>query len=177
MDLTGTVHNTLIAPDTRSFKANFRLQTMSKACLLGWKSVSTFLVKLLNWPSVRKSLQTLCSYVWALAHTISTSLKATICNFDRDPWLRRSNLTMRVNTSHKATILVKPGHILQKRMPSLFSSNVLLCISAAFYSVELSSTTTHCCSCSIGLQAAYTLLSGTSMHHWVEALKNMTQFY
>ncbi len=56
-------------------------------------------------------------------------------------------------------------------MSSGFPSDVLrlLCLSAAFYSAELSPTTPRCCSCSFSLQAAYMLLSGTSMNHRVEA--------
>ncbi len=48
-------------------------------------------------------------------------------------------------------------------MFSGFPSDVLrlLCLSAAFYLVELLWTTTHCCSCSFSLQAACMLLSGT----------------
>ncbi len=44
----------------------------------------------------------------------------------------------------------------------------LLRLSAAFHLAELSLTTTHCCSCSFGLQAAYMLLSGTSINHRVK---------
>ncbi len=63
------------------------------------------------------------------------------------------------------------GHILWKKKSSGFPSDVLqlLCLPAAFYLVELSPTTTHCCSCSFGLQAAFMLLSGTSMNRRVKA--------
>ncbi len=56
-----------------------------------------------------------------------------------------------------------------EKMPSGFPSDALrlLCLSTAFYLVELSQTTAHCRSCS--LQAAYKLLSGTSVNHRVEA--------
>ncbi len=56
-------------------------------------------------------------------------------------------------------------------MSSGFPPDVLrlLCLSAAFYLAEPSPTTTRCCSCSFGLQAAYMLLSGTSVNHRVEA--------
>ncbi len=70
----------------------------------------------------------------------------------------------------KTTILVKLGHILQKKKAgSGFPSDVLrlLALSAAFYLVEMSTTTTCCCSFS--LQAAYMLPSGTSVNHRVEA--------
>ncbi len=55
-------------------------------------------------------------------------------------------------------------------MFSGFPSDVLrlLCLSAAFYLVKLSPTTTRC-SCSFGQQAAYMLLSGTSVNHRAEA--------
>ncbi len=42
-------------------------------------------------------------------------------------------------------------------------------MTAAFYLAELSPTTTRCCSCRFGLQAAYMLRSGTSVNHKVEA--------
>ncbi len=56
-------------------------------------------------------------------------------------------------------------------MSSGFPPGVLrpLCLSAAFYLAELSPATTCCCSCSFSLQAAYMLLSGTSVNHRVEA--------
>ncbi len=78
---------------------------------------------------------------------------------------------MHISTSHKTAILVKPGSYFTEKMSSGFPSDVLrlLCLSAAFYLVELSPTTTRCCCCSFSLQAAYMLLSGTSVNHSVEA--------
>ncbi len=64
-----------------------------------------------------------------------------------------------------------------EKMSSGFLSDVLrlLCLSAAFYLAELSSATTRCCSCSFGLQAAYMLLSGTSVNHRVETEQDRTE--
>ncbi len=59
----------------------------------------------------------------------------------------------------------------REKMSSGFPPDVrrLLCLFAAFYLANLSPTTTPCCSCSYGLQAAYMLLSGTSVNHRVES--------
>ncbi len=67
--------------------------------------------------------------------------------------------------------LTETGSYFVEKMSSGWPSDVppLLCPSAAFYLAELSAMTTRCCSCSFGLQAAYMLLSGTSMNHRVEA--------
>ncbi len=78
---------------------------------------------------------------------------------------------MHVNTSHKAAVLVKLGHILRRKCPLVFplmSYDFSVCLQP-FILAELSPTTTRCCSCSFGLQAAYMLLSGTSVNHRVEA--------
>ncbi len=79
---------------------------------------------------------------------------------------------MHVNTSHKIAVLLKLGHILRRKcFVMVFPSDVLrlLCQSADFHLAELFPTATHCCSCSFCLQAAYMLLSGTSVNHRVEA--------
>ncbi len=78
--------------------------------------------------------------------------KATLCNFE----------------PHKLLQKTKAGHILRRKCPLLFPSDVLqlLCLSAAFYLAGLSPTTTCC---SFSLQAADMLLSGTSMNHRAEA--------
>ncbi len=76
-----------------------------------------------------------------------------------------------VNTSHKTAILLQLGHILQRKCPLVFPlmfDNCSVCL-RPFILAELSPATTPCCSCSFGLQAAYTLLSGTSVSHRVEA--------
>ncbi len=82
----------------------------------------------------------------------------------------KRNLKMYVNMLHKTVIFGKPGHSLGRKCPLVFPSDVLrlLCLSAAFYSAELSPTTSCCCSCSFSLQAVYVLLSGTSVNHRVE---------
>ncbi len=39
---------------------------------------------------------------------------------DRDLRLRKQNFTMQVDTPHKTAILVKSGHILQRKYPLIF---------------------------------------------------------
>ncbi len=81
---------------------------------------------------------------------------------------RKLNLIIHIIMSHKTAILMNRV-IFKDKMSSGFPSDVLplLCVSAAFYLVELSPAATRCCS--FCLQAAYMLLSGTSVNHRVEA--------
>ncbi len=58
----------------------------------------------------------------------------------------------------KKAFLVKLGHVV---VFPLMSNDRSVCL-------QLSPTTSHCCSCSFSLQAAYMLLSGTSVNHRVE---------
>ncbi len=72
---------------------------------------------------------------------------------------------MHINTLHKKAILGQPDHILWRKCPLVFplmSYDCSLCVQP-FILAELS----QCCS--FGLQAAYMLLSGTSVNHRAEA--------
>ncbi len=84
----------------------------------------------------------------------------------------KQNLMMHVNTSHKTAILVKLGHILQRKYPLVFPLMLDNCsvFLQPFILAELSPAATRCCSCSFGLQEAYMLLSGASVNHRVEAV-------
>ncbi len=75
------------------------------------------------------------------------------------------NFTIHINMMQKNSNFSETGSHFMEKMSSGFPSDVLrlLCLSAAFYLAELSSTTTCCCSRS--LQAADMLLSGTSVNH------------
>ncbi len=83
----------------------------------------------------------------------------------------KQNLMMHINMLHKTAILVKLGHILQRKyllvFPPMFDG-CSVCLQP-FILAELSPAATRCCSCSFSLQAAYMLLSGTSVNHRVEA--------
>ncbi len=85
-------------------------------------------------------------------------VKATLCNFGREP-------------SHETTILEKTGHILQRKCPLVFPLLSYDCSAhlQPFILAELSPATTQCCSCCFSRQEAYMLLSGTSVNHRVEA--------
>ncbi len=90
---------------------------------------------------------------------------SVMCSFEKP------NLMMHVNTPHKATFLVKLGHILQRKCPLVFplmSSDSSVCLQPLILA-EWSTTAACCCSCSFSLQAAHMLLSGTSVNHRVEA--------
>ncbi len=84
---------------------------------------------------------------------------------------KKRTLMMHINTLHKTAILVKPSHILWRKCPlvfSLMSYDCSVCLQP-FILAELSPATTRCCSCSFSLQAAYMLLSGTSVYRRIEA--------
>ncbi len=51
---------------------------------------------------------------------LNDNVKATLCNFDREPWLRETKLNNTRTMSHKTAILVKLGHILQRKCPLVF---------------------------------------------------------
>ncbi len=70
-----------------------------------------------------------------------------------------------VNTLHETSILVKLGHISQRKCPLVFplmSSDCSVCLQP-FILAELSPATTWCGTCSFSLQEAYMLLSGTHL--------------
>ncbi len=102
--------------------------------------------------------------------------KATLCNFDHNPRLRKTKMNDARSCVAQNSNFSKTGSYFTEKMSSGFPSDVLqlFCLSAAFYLAELSPTTTRCCSCSFNLQAAYTLLSGTSVNHRVEAEQSRT---
>ncbi len=75
---------------------------------------------------------------------------------------------MHVHMSHKTAILVKSGHILYPLVFPLMSYGCSVCLQP-FILAELSPATTRCYSCSFSLQAAYMLLSGTSVNKRVVA--------
>ncbi len=98
-------------------------------------------------------------------------LKQHYVTLTTTPCFEKRNLTMHVNMSHKTAILVKSGHILQRKCPLVFSlmfDDCSVCLQP-FILAELSLATTRCCSCSYSLQEACMLLSGTSVNHRVEA--------
>ncbi len=85
--------------------------------------------------------------------------------------LEKRNLTMHVPMSHKTVILVKLGRILRRKYPLVFpltSCDCSVCLQHLILA-EVSPATTRCCRCRFSLQAAYMLLSGTSVNYRVEA--------
>ncbi len=80
----------------------------------------------------------------------------------------KRNVKTHFNTSHKNSKFRKTGSHFMEKMSCGFPSDVLqlLCLSAAFYFVELSPTFTWCCS--FGLPAVYMLLSGAL---WFQELR------
>ncbi len=109
------------------------------------------------------------STLWGINNL--TALKQHYVTLTATHCFEKRNLTMHVNTSHKTTILVKSGHILQRKCPLVFPlmfDDCSVCLQP-FILAELSPATTRRCSCSFSLQAAYMLLSGTSVNHRVEA--------
>ncbi len=64
---------------------------------------------------------------------------------------------MHVHTSHQTAVLVTPGHISWRKCPLVFPLmfyDCSVCLQP-FILVELSPTTTRCCSCSFRLQAGW----------------------
>ncbi len=88
---------------------------------------------------------------------------------DWDLRLWKRNLMMHINTPNKKAVLVKSSHILWKKNVlwfSLWCPFTALSVCSLLFSKAVA-TMTRCCSFS--LQAAYMLLSGTSVNHRVEA--------
>ncbi len=94
--------------------------------------------------------------------------KAILCNLDHDSCLWKAKL----NDAHYGNFS-ETGSYFKEKMSSgfpLMSYNCSVCLQP-FILAELLPPTVHvsCCSCSFCLQAAYMLLSGTSVNHRVEA--------
>ncbi len=110
-------------------------------------------------------------FKWNIEDNDLGLFKATLRNFDQDPLLRKTKLNNACSYNAQNSNFSQIWSYFTEKMSTGFPHGVqrLLCLPAAFYFSELSPATTWCCSCSFSLQEAYTLLSGTSVNHRIEA--------
>ncbi len=109
--------------------------------------------------------------MWASLGTFirikTRSLKQHYVTLTTNRGFEKRNSTMHGHTSHKTALLVKLGHILCRKCSLVFPL-MSYCLQP-FILAGLSPATTRCCSCCFSRQAAYMLLSGTSVNHRAEA--------